>query len=424
MPDPPPRSGTARSTANRARRPLCVIVVTALIAAGVSLSAAGPASAGQNIAQTYAETQPLQQTSQEQQPSKTSASTAHTGAGATAQSNSSVTLLAGPVTNNTATLTISGHTAAWWYKQTSPTAGTCASVAANTATASLAGLTAARTHAFKAYDAAGCGSSDEIASEVFRTPTDGEYFAYEIPHLVLRAGEAFSFGFPAYQCANLSRCGNAYSIASSPGLPSGLSFNASTRVLSGTPTSASPATTHTYQAVDQNIYTTTAQQFEITVLAAQDLSLSRSRLALTEGSDAAYTVKLPTAPTGAVTVTVASADTAAVSVDTDASTPGDQSTLTFTASDYSTAQTVSLTAIGDTDGANESVAVTHSASGGGYDDKSASLTAVAIDDDRGLAVSAAEPLRLNKRGSARDRHSGADSPARRHRHDQRGGQYP
>ena len=48
------------------------------------------------------------------------------------------TLSAGDVTETTATLTISGHTSAWYHKRTSPSAGTCsAAVAAGISVANL-----------------------------------------------------------------------------------------------------------------------------------------------------------------------------------------------------------------------------------------------------------------------------------------------
>ena len=79
-----------------------------------------------------------------------------------------VTLTASAVTATTATLTISNHTAAWWYKQTSPVAGACTSVAANTATASLTELTSGTVYTYAAYSYSGC--STPLDSAVFTTP--------------------------------------------------------------------------------------------------------------------------------------------------------------------------------------------------------------------------------------------------------------
>ena len=117
-----------------------------------------------------------------------------------------------------------------------------------------------------------------------------------------------------------------------------------------------------------------------------------------------YTVRLATQPTQDVTVTLTSADTGAVAVgDTDGNTPGDQSTLTFTATNWATGQTVTLTAQGDDDGGNESVAVTHAAataSASEYTNVSAGLTANVADDDTPALTLSATALSVPEQGSA------------------------
>ena len=117
-----------------------------------------------------------------------------------------------------------------------------------------------------------------------------------------------------------------------------------------------------------------------------------------------YTVRLATQPPQDVTVTLTSADPGAVAVgDTDGNTPGDQSTLTFTASNWATGQTVTLTAQGDDDGGNESVAVTHAAataSASEYTNVSAELTANVTDDDTPALTLSATTLSVPEQGSA------------------------
>ena len=69
------------------------------------------------------------------------------------------TLTASSVEANTATLTLSGHTGDWYYKQTAPTDGTCSTVVSSgTWTASLASLNAGTNHTFKAYSDNGCNT--------------------------------------------------------------------------------------------------------------------------------------------------------------------------------------------------------------------------------------------------------------------------
>ena len=116
-----------------------------------------------------------------------------------------------------------------------------------------------------------------------------------------------------------------------------------------------------------------------------------------------YSVKLMSEPTGTVTVTVTSTDAAAVTVDTAAAT-GLQSALSFTTTNWDTAQTVTLAAVQDADPNSEEIAIDHAAQGGGYDGATARLMATVADDDVGVIVDTdpdtpgdqATPLALNE----------------------------
>ncbi len=121
------------------------------------------------------------------------------------------------------------------------------------------------------------------------------------------------------------------------------------------------------------------------------LTLSSSTLTVDEGGIGTYTVVLDSEPTGSVTVTVASSGNA--TVDTDPATTGDQSTLTFTSANWSTPQTVTVTAANDAiDNPSDLTAtVTNTPSGGGYgDDETASVSVTVTNDDMtGLTLSPA-----------------------------------
>ena len=110
---------------------------------------------------------------------------------------------------------------------------------------------------------------------------------------------------------------------------------------------------------------------------------------ITEGTTGTYTVKLATLPSGKVTVAVAK------------KTSGDQdgdlsltsgSSLTFTTSTWSTAQTVTLSAAQDLDALAGTAAFTHTASGGDYSTANngnpvtAELTATEGEDDTAALV--------------------------------------
>ena len=90
-------------------------------------------------------------------------------------------------------------------------------------------------------------------------------------------------------------------------------------------------------------------------------------LSLTEGGAATgtYTAVLTARPSGTVTVTVSS-DDAGLAFDTDGS-PGDQTMLAFTTTNWNEARTVTARAVPDGDAATEEAVLLHTAAGGGYD---------------------------------------------------------
>ena len=109
------------------------------------------------------------------------------------------------------------------------------------------------------------------------------------------------------------------------------------------------------------------------------LSVSATALRLAEGGSGAYTVALATRPDDNVTVTIASNNP-------DVTTR--PASLTFTTSNWATAQRVTVSAASDGDTANDTATLTHTASGGGYGDAPAALVTVSVTDDdtAGLAI--------------------------------------
>ena len=95
---------------------------------------------------------------------------------------------------------------------------------------------------------------------------------------------------------------------------------------------------------------------------------------------ASYMVKLSTEPSEDVTVTVSGHDSTDLTVDGLSA----ENTLTFTTSNWDTAQTVTVKAADDEDGADDAVTLAHAASGGNYEDVSAELKVTVTDDDRGI----------------------------------------
>ena len=98
-----------------------------------------------------------------------------------------------------------------------------------------------------------------------------------------------------------------------------------------------------------------------------------STLTVTEGGTGDLKVKLATQPTGDVTVTITAATGLSV----------DDSSLTFTTSDWNTDQTVTVTAGEDEDGTDDSLTLTLAASGADYgnvDDATVTVTVTDNDD--------------------------------------------
>ena len=100
------------------------------------------------------------------------------------------------------------------------------------------------------------------------------------------------------------------------------------------------------------------------------------------GGAATYTVKLASQPSGTVTVSVTSADTNAATVS--------PASLEFTATDWSTAQTVTVAGVNDdidNIGDKRNVNINHTASGGGYSVTGAVAVTLTDDDTRGITRS-------------------------------------
>ncbi|MCY4323072.1 MAG: hypothetical protein OXD00_05205, partial [Gammaproteobacteria bacterium] len=122
------------------------------------------------------------------------------------------------------------------------------------------------------------------------------------------------------------------------------------------------------------------------------LAVSETSLSLDEGGSASYEVALATRPPSAVTVEIAASGGAGVGLSA--------SSLTFGADDWDAPQSVTVTALEDDDGADESGSLTHSATGGGYEGVSAEVAvSVSDDDEPSLAVSETS-LSLDEGGSA------------------------
>ena len=104
------------------------------------------------------------------------------------------------------------------------------------------------------------------------------------------------------------------------------------------------------------------------------VSISPTSLSMTEGETGTYTVVLESEPTGTVTITPSSSDAGAGMV-----TP---SSLTFTTTNWNTAQTVTVSGVeNDVDGEDQTITVSHGISGGGYGSVTVAHVTITVNDD-------------------------------------------
>ncbi|KKZ14010.1 MAG: hypothetical protein TH68_05875, partial [Candidatus Synechococcus spongiarum 142] len=89
-----------------------------------------------------------------------------------------------------------------------------------------------------------------------------------------------------------------------------------------------------------------------------------------------------------------------VSVDTDGGMAGDQTSLSFTTSNWQMEQAVMVRAAADDNAISETVTLSHSAAGGDYDSVSKELMVTVGDDDTASLVISPEAVTVLEAGSA------------------------
>ena len=107
---------------------------------------------------------------------------------------------------------------------------------------------------------------------------------------------------------------------------------------------------------------------------------------------ATYTVKLASEPSATVTVAVTGHAGSDLTLD--------KASLTFTASSWETAQTVTVTAVEDDDAVDDEVTLAHTASGGDYGSVTKDLPVTVDDDDTAGLVVAPDAVTVAEGGSA------------------------
>ena len=126
------------------------------------------------------------------------------------------------------------------------------------------------------------------------------------------------------------------------------------------------------------------------------LFFSNTDLQVPEGGDATYTVSLATEPSSSVTLAISKATDGDPDEDITVSPPS----LTFTTMNWSTAQTVTVSAAEDDDLVDGTATIEHDAEGGGYDDVDEDIMATEEDNDSPGIVLSTEDLQVPEGGSA------------------------
>ena len=121
------------------------------------------------------------------------------------------------------------------------------------------------------------------------------------------------------------------------------------------------------------------------------LSVSAATLEVAEGGSGNYTVALVAEPDGDVAVSIASDNPEVTAAPAE---------LAFTPDNWDTAQWVRVSAASDADAAADTATLTHTASGGGYDETPAALVQVSVsDNDRAELEIAPDTLDIMENGA-------------------------
>jgi len=141
--------------------------------------------------------------------------------------------------------------------------------------------------------------------------------------------------------------------------------------------SATAATHITATATDTEAGTTSEFAPCVARVDLPELVISETEVEVAEGGTATYTVRMSALPSEDVTVTLTSGNTSEATVSDE--------TLTFTTTNGTSAQTVTVTGVEDSDAVNETTTILHQVSIGDNDYVTA-LVPVAVTDDDALAL--------------------------------------
>ena len=131
--------------------------------------------------------------------------------------------------------------------------------------------------------------------------------------------------------------------------------------------------THDPSGADYNSVSNADLAVMVTDNDTPGVTVSSTSLTVGEGGSGTYTVTLNTLPAGDVTVTI-------VDPTDNAEVTAEPASLTFTTTDWATAQTVTVSAIQDADMDDDTATVTHTVSGYGSVVTASSVTVTVAED--------------------------------------------
>ena len=292
-----------------------------------------------------------------------------------------------------------GPGATWYWKRTAPTpAGSCTASNSNLH-AVLDGLTPGTAYTFTAYSDSACSASNELADLTFTAPT---VIAFTQSSYSIGEGEGSAtitvrkVGAAAAEVDYATADNTAAAPADYTAASGTLTFAADDETRSFTVSITDDdinERSETLRIVLSNP-TNGAQLGSplsgvVTIIEDDILTpvLTPAALTVDEGLTGAYTVALDHQPSVDVTATITGQSGTDLTVDTDTGMNGDQDTLTFTASDWDTPQTVHVSADQDNDDDHERVTLTHTLSGSGIGSRNTKNLRVTIRDDEAPLLS-------------------------------------
>ena len=131
--------------------------------------------------------------------------------------------------------------------------------------------------------------------------------------------------------------------------------------------------THSFAGGDYQGQSAVEMTVNIRDVDVRNVTISATSVSVPEGGSSTYTVVLTSQPTDSVTVTPSMTGSPDVTVS--------PSPLTFTTGNWSTEQTVTVSAANDPDAANDAATVSHAVSGADYETVTAADVTVTVSDD-------------------------------------------